>query len=104
MGLLMAAKHMSAAPVTRLAEMMVMDRSTLARNLKPLEKRGLLTVSEGADRRVRTVSVTPEGQSLLEQAIPLWEAAQTRLVGSIGPDRFDRLLADLGATIDATQS
>ena len=48
-----------------------MDRTTLTRDLKPLEKRGLLTTRHGEDRRTRILELTPEGEAgtLRDQAI-----------------------------------
>jgi DNA-binding MarR family transcriptional regulator len=59
-------------PITNLAEVLVMDRTTLARNLKPLEKRGMVKISEGEDRRVRLVELTEKGWVLMK-ALPCGE-------------------------------
>ena len=72
------ARHENMA-ITRLANLMVMDRTTLTRNLKPLEKMGYITGENGGDhkdRRKRAVRLTPAGHKVLDQAIPLWEKAQ----------------------------
>lgn len=59
--------------VGSVADLLEMDRTTLTANLKPLERRGLLSVtSDAQDRRVRRLSLTEEGLLLLEQAIPIW--------------------------------
>jgi len=61
-----------------LAEWLVMDRTTLTANLKPLERRGLVSVKPDAlDRRVRRLTLTRRGRALLARALPYWEAAQT---------------------------
>jgi DNA-binding MarR family transcriptional regulator len=69
------------------AEEMALDRSTLGRNLRVLERMELVNVSEAEDLRARIVALTPRAERLLEQALPLWEAAQrkvSRLLG--GPE------------------
>jgi len=65
-----------------------MDRTTLTANLKPLERRGLLSVTPDAqDRRARRLTLTDDGLSLLEQAIPIWiethDEIERGLVGDV---------------------
>jgi DNA-binding MarR family transcriptional regulator len=93
--LLAAASVAGSVPISRLAEEMAMDRTTLTRNLKPLEAEGLLRVVAGADRRVRNVTVTPEGEALLEKAAPMWRNAQTRMIDKLGDERWGELLRHL---------
>jgi DNA-binding MarR family transcriptional regulator len=88
--------------VTELAHALGMDRTTLARNLGPLERDHLVQVDAGADQRVRLVSLTDAGLERLRTAIPLRSAAQRRVVGTLGADTFRQLLGALdaiGATI-----
>src|SRR5258707_7844695 len=56
--LLVAVALLGEAPVTQLAEELVMDRTTLARNLKPLESQGLLTIEAVPDRPRHPVPLT----------------------------------------------
>ncbi len=93
--LLAAASVAGTMPITRLAEEMAMDRTTLTRNLKPLETEGLLQVEPGEDRRVRNVTVTPEGEAALERAAPMWREAQTRMIDKLGDERWGELLRQL---------
>lgn len=63
--------------LTVLAEQLGMDRTTLTRDLAPLERRGLVASSPSKeDRRVRGIALTDAGRSCLEKAAPLWRAAQ----------------------------
>src|ERR1700761_7692840 len=56
------------------ASLLAMDRTTLTAALKPLERRGLVTVAKDpSDRRGRRLSLTPEGRRLLASAVPIWE-------------------------------
>ena len=82
---------------------MVMDRTTLTRNLQPLLKRDLVAIAPGEDRRVRNVQLTAKGKRLLEMALPLWSKAQSQLVEGLGQDRWANLLGDLSAAIELTQ-
>jgi DNA-binding MarR family transcriptional regulator len=97
--LLRALRRRGPLSITELALEAALDRSTMGRNLDPLEARGLVALEPGtADRRARVVSLTPEGEQALSDAIPLWERAQTELAGRLGPGRLDHLtgvLADL---------
>jgi DNA-binding MarR family transcriptional regulator len=102
LGLLAVTHQAGSLPVCRLAELLVMDRTTLTRNLKPLEKQGLLTIEGGPDRRVRSVSLTAEGRSALQAALPLWNEVQRRLVEKLGAERLERMLEDLSIAIGAT--
>lgn len=82
-------------PITQLAELLVMDRTTLTRNLKPLEKEEWITYSVENDRRRRTVRITSLGHGVLQKALPLWEQAQDRLFDRIGETNRRGLLANL---------
>jgi DNA-binding MarR family transcriptional regulator len=70
--------------MTRLAEKLGMDRTTLTRNLAVVERNGLVTVRTGDDPRSRLVALTKAGRRALELAAPLWATAQAELVGHIG--------------------
>jgi len=89
--------------VTKLAEVAVMDRTTLARNLDLLEREGLVRVQSGADARVREVALTDVAHKRLAAALPYWEKAQAQVTNSLGSGRSDRLLSDLSAAISAAQ-
>lgn len=85
--------------VNTLAASAAMDQSTLSRNLRPLEKKGLIQLRPGADRRQRLVRLSARGRRVIARAYPLWKEAQVRAEAVLGGRRFGRLLADLQATI-----
>jgi DNA-binding MarR family transcriptional regulator len=91
------------APMTRLAEEAVMDRTTLARNLEVLKRGGLVRVLPGEDARVREVAITRAGITKLEEAFPRWQRAQRSMARSLGARRMDRMLADLSAAVTAAE-
>ncbi len=95
----------SAGPrgVAELAALMVMDRTTLTRNLKPLLDQGLLERVAGADRRRRPVAITARGRAALARALPYWREVQAGLAGSLGRSRWWRLLGDLRDTAKLAQ-
>ena len=56
-----------------IAALLVMDRTTLTANLKPLERRGLMKIGvDPADRRARRLTLTKAGRKLLQSAMPTW--------------------------------
>ncbi|TFW26545.1 MarR family winged helix-turn-helix transcriptional regulator [Duganella callida] len=81
--------------LSELAERMVLDRTTMARNVKPLEREGWIKVSVGADRRERLLTITPAGKEVLERARPLWRAVSERFERTYGPDRVDALRSSM---------
>lgn len=101
--LLMATRVMGPVTVVKLAQVMVMDRTTLTRNLQLLETRGLITIKPGEDRREREVNLTAEGMEVLAKAVPLWEEAQERVREGLGEERLQNLLGDLSEMVSLTR-
>ncbi len=96
--LLMSLNRPRPPGMASVAALLAMDRTTLTANLKPLERRGLVTVSvDEKDRRNRLMTLTPAGRALLASAVPVWERTHEdidRLITSSDPDA---LRADLRA-------
>jgi len=90
-----------ALPVTRLVEILVVDRTTLTRNLKPLVARGWLEIGREDDERVRPVAITDAGRQRVAAATPLWREAQRRVAGDIGETRLTGMIDDLNALVAA---
>jgi len=68
-----------------------MDRTTLTRNLRPIEAEGLVDSIESDDRRERLLALSPAGTRRLRQSYVLWEEAQRALTKTIGKDELQRL-------------
>lgn len=67
------------------AELLVMDRSTVTANLKPLERAGLISVAvDEQDRRGRRVALTDAGRAVLAQATKVWIEEHAALENEIG--------------------
>ncbi len=94
--LMMAINAMEPVTVKRLAHAVAMDRTTMGRNLKPLDSRQLIDIRPGEDRRERIVHLTQNGQELLKHSLPLWEKAQKRVIDAMGENGFNSLLGSLG--------
>ena len=88
---LLTSLNRSAPPsIGSVAALLVMDRTTLTANLKPLERRGLVEIAvDSADRRGRLLTLTTAGLLLLRSAMPIWQ----RTHGEI-----DRVIAQTDAT------
>ena len=90
--LLMSLNRPEPPSIGSVAHLLAMDRTTLTANLKPLERRGLVTVTvDRADKRSRRMALTSAGRSLLAAAVPIWKrthAAIDRLLGASSPDRL----------------
>jgi DNA-binding MarR family transcriptional regulator len=80
-----------------MARLLAMDRTTLGRNLRVLEQRGLIAIWSDGDLRERRIGLTDDGRAALEVALPLWEHVQTAVVADLGAERWDGMLADLTA-------
>ena len=80
-----------------LARVLVMERTTLTRNLGPLEKAGWVRVGRSRDdARARVVMLTPAGERTIEAAHPLWEEAQRRIRDVVGAGKMASLKEQLG--------
>lgn len=86
----------------QLARELVMERSTLTRNLRPLIQQGLLRLTHGSAGRTKLVELTPKGQQALLKAIPYWEKAQGALEERLG-GRLPHMIEDLTCVVEATR-
>ncbi len=88
--------------INALADDMVMDRTTLGRNVLPLQRDGLISIeASAADRRAKTLALTKAGEQRLRAAAKLWFAAQAQFHAAFGTRRAADLRA-LMATVAAS--
>lgn len=79
--------------INQLARLMVMDRTTLTRDLKPLERDGFVTVQAGReDQRTRQISLTEKGQAVMLEGVPLRSKVQQQVLQKLGEKEFETLL------------
>lgn len=95
--MLTVASLTDAMTLTELAKKMGMERTTLVRNLKPLEREGLISLSDEGFRRSRTAEITDKGLSLLQQALPIWRDAQDALRRELGEETWKTVHEGLSA-------
>ena len=87
------------APVslTRLGDIVELDRSTLGRNVRVLERMGLVSIEAGSDQREAAVALTTAGKATLDRSLKLWGDAQNGIHRKIGAQGVAQLEALLGA-------
>jgi len=95
LGVLNEISLLGTATMSELAEASVSDRTTLTRNLGPLERDGYVEVIVGRDRRVRQVQLTVRGEALLAKALPLRQLAEKKIIEHFGATEWDSLLDQL---------
>src|SRR5437660_8253560 len=96
--LLMSLNRPQPPTIGAVAALLAMDRTTLTAALKPLLRRGAVTVRvDPADKRSRRMILTPAGQALLANALPLWRREHAAIDRRFIAADEDRLRADLRA-------
>lgn len=81
-----------------------LERSTLGRNIRVLEKQDLVQMKVGQDARTRTIHLTRKGQAAFKRAVPLWKKVQSELlkrIGTSGRNQLDGMLDTLTAPVAA---
>lgn len=81
--------------LTALGRRVELDRSTIGRNVRVLEKMGLVALGRGEDQREATVALTDAGRKVLEDGAPLWDGAQKALDDRLGVEFMRQLHAAL---------
>lgn len=96
--LMMSLNRPAPPSMRQVSEVLAMDRTTLTAALKPLERRGLVSVEvDPQDRRSRRPSLTPAGRDLLARAVPVWRRTHAEIERQVAGGDADRLRADLVA-------
>ena len=82
-------------PMQRIGELLMMEKSTVTRNVAAMRAKGLLRVRRAADdARVKEVVATPAGRKAFALAIPHWRLAQREMSAFLGGDRFRALVTE----------
>ena len=86
--------------IQKVAETLAMDRTTVTAALKPLQRRKLVRVDVAEDdARARDAVLTPAGEALLREAMPLWRVQQERLKKMLSAKDAEALRAQLGRLV-----
>jgi len=89
-------------PLSRVAEDLAMERTSLYRAIEALTKQRWLTLSEGKDSRSRSASITKSGKLALSQADPGWSKTQGNIVDRFGRTEWQAFVRELQRLIDCT--
>ncbi|WP_119421408.1 MarR family winged helix-turn-helix transcriptional regulator [Desertibaculum subflavum] len=99
-GMLAQLKRHDGITIGGLAEKMIMDPTTLTRNLRPIERDGLVRqVPDPDDRRARQLHLTPRGRAAFEKARPAWAKAQRHMETTLGEPETEVLNAVLDRSL-----
>jgi DNA-binding MarR family transcriptional regulator len=83
--------------MAELSDWLGMDRTTLVRNLRPLQRDGFVKVDGGGRGSRVELSITAKGRKQVEQLAPAWKSAQSAVVKTLGEKRWSAILSDLEA-------
>jgi DNA-binding MarR family transcriptional regulator len=86
--------------INELAQHLVMDRTTMGRALRPLQREGLVAIGPGRDGRTRALSLTEAGRQRLTEAAPLWRKAQHEFEKRFGVAQAADLRATMARVVD----
>jgi DNA-binding MarR family transcriptional regulator len=88
------------ATMSKLAEAVLMDRTTLTRSVRPLERAGLLLVARSPqDARTKVVVITRAGERMIETIFPVWERVLKQIKKTLGAEMLTELHAQLAQVI-----
>src|SRR5512147_1943259 len=103
LAVLVAVARADAISITSLAKSLGMDRSSLTRTLRPIEKDGLVILGMEGWRRSRTLRITQKGRTVLRDALPFWEKAQSILKRKLGIAEWTLVIDGLDRLVRAGQ-
>jgi DNA-binding MarR family transcriptional regulator len=90
-----ALRARSGLGLAELSDWLGMERTTLVRNLRPLQRDGLVRVTGGGRGGRVELAITDKGRKALARMFPAWRAAQDKAVWTLGPQRWSAILNDL---------
>jgi DNA-binding MarR family transcriptional regulator len=85
--------------MAELSDRLGMDRTTLVRNLRPLQREGLVQADGGGRGRLVELSITAKGRKQIEKLGPAWKSAQSAVVKTLGEERWSAILSDLETAV-----
>ena len=81
--------------MAELSEWLGMERTTLVRNLRPLQREGLVQTNGGGRGGRVELAITEKGRVTLAKTVPAWRAAQDKVVAILGRERWSSMIRDL---------
>ena len=104
LSVLVAVAFSQAVSIAALSRLLGMDRSTLTRNLRPLEGQGLVALGPEGHHRSRTLTITAKGDQLVRKALPIWEKTQEKLREELKKPHWTSLHAELDRVIKSAEA
>jgi DNA-binding MarR family transcriptional regulator len=89
--ILVRISRLEAVSRSALAADMGMERTTLTRNLRPLDRQSLIGATSSSDRREHMIKLTASGRKKLTIAFPLWQKAQQHVLTQVGKERTEEM-------------
>ena len=83
--------------MAELSDWLGMERTTLVRNLRPLQRDGFVKVAGGGRGNRVELTITTKGRNQVEKLTPAWKSAQSAVVKTLGEKRWSAILSDLEA-------
>ena len=93
--ILAALSNQDSWTMAELSDWLGTERTTLVRNLRPLQRDGLVEIGGGGRGRLVELAITAKGRKLMEKLTPAWRAAQSAVVKTLGEKRWSAVLSDL---------
>ena len=81
--------------LAELSDCLGLERTTLVRNLQPLQRDGLVTADGGGRGNRVELTITAKGRNQVEKLTPAWKSAQSAVVKTLGEKRWSAILSDL---------
>lgn len=81
--------------MAELSDWLGMERTTLVRNLRPLQREGLVQINGGGRGRLVELTITAKGRKQIKKFAPAWKSAQSAVVKTLGKKRWSSILSDL---------
>ena len=81
--------------MAELSEWLGMERTTLLRNLRPLQRDGLVRAKGGGRGGHVELEITAKGHAVVAKTLPAWRAAQAKVVATLGEERWSTIINDL---------
>ena len=91
--ILRSLKRAGPVGLSTLAATLVMERTSLYRTIAPLVKQGAVTLSSGANKKIKITAITPIGEAKITAALPNWSQAQNSIISAVGDSEWAAMSA-----------
>lgn len=96
-------RHEQPMELSRLAQTLVFERTSLYRALEPLRREGLITIAAASAGRAKAAALTRQGHARIAKALPYWQEAQDAFLEQFGRRAWSTLVAHLDEIVDAAR-